>query len=208
MEGAACPEPNSMDDPEEKSPTSPSKGELGNPPNGAFRRDSLRHLWRTNKLGDASEQLNQEPTTKPPRRARKPGVLLKDQMVAGAKLARGETTSLTEGEYLPEKADGQKDPEGEESPAGELRRRTAKRKGQQPTNSDSAQSDASWGEIRSELPLERAPRPTRWGDRRVNKRDSSDSERSSRKRTSSYSIASSRYSGRSLSAAPRIYSTP
>ena len=73
-----------------------------------------------------------------------------------------------------------------------------KRKEQQATHSDIDQSDDSWGEIRSNLPRGRSTRNTRGETRRIAKRDSLDSRRSSRKRTPSYNSASPRESDHSI----------
>ena len=88
--------------------------------------------------------------------------------------------------------------EEDDSPGGKLRRRTVMRQEKTQVHSESEQSDSSWGEIRRNLPRERVPRPDREENRKVTKRDSLESTRSSRKRTASYNSAASRESGQSI----------
>lgn len=162
------------------------------------RRDSNRHFERTSKLEDVSDQLTQRSPRKPLARAAKPGILLNDKMAAATrKVKKPKATFRMSDDEMPDAEEVAVPSEEDVSPGGKLRRRTVTRKGQTATQSDSERSDASWGDIRSNMPREQLQRPGREEARRVSKRDSIDSGRSSRKRKSSFNSASSHESDHS-----------
>ena len=150
-------------------------------------QDSRRRVEKDGRLDDISDQMMKEDARlkKPDT---KPWILLNAQFESATKQFRKMTTSFTtDDRHRRNEADDADDTDGEESPGGDLGKKTVTRKDKVHA-SEIDHSDESWGEIRPHLDKGARQRATKNEPdrRRPSKRDSLDPNLSSRKRDASH----------------------